>query len=176
MIAMTPVVAQDLELRELIDVLLSTTGKDMPRIQELLRRGSIVHGLSRYRWQAIDLGVEELRSIVASFPDPDPSISFRAEHCTQIVLIGSTTRLPLPKDAAAKRRLFKRRSFWDKLLEATPSPGYVNYSYREKADIFRAPIAPGHVREAASLLTYSTLVRQLESATIETIEFFVPRV
>ncbi len=176
MIAITPVVAQDLDLRELVDVVLASTGKDLPRIQDLLRRGSIVHGLSRYRWQSLELQVDELAVLLSSFPDPDPSIPFSGERCTQIVLSGHLARIPIPKEAAVKRRLLKRTSFWDKLIEVAPSPDYQNYSYRDKMDVFRATVPPGHIREAAALLTYSTLVRQLEAATIEIIEFLVRRV
>lgn len=176
MIAITPVVAQDLELRELVDVVLASTGKDLPRIQDLLRRGSVVHGLSRYRWQPIELDSAELSSILASFPDPDPSTPFHPARCTQIVLVGHTARIALPREAAAKRRFLKRTSFWDKLMEAASPAVYTGYSYRDKVDIFRAAVPAAKVREAAALLTYSTLVRQLESTNINVVEFFIPRV
>ena len=176
MIAMTPVVVQDLELRELIDVVLGSAGKDPTRILDLLRRGSVVHGLSRYRWPSLELAAAELAPILATFPDPDPSTPFRPERCTRITLLGHTARIVLPVEAAAKRRLLKRSSFWDKLLEAMEPPAYTGYSYREKFDSFRASVPPAKIREAASLLTYSTVIRQLEAANIDAVEFFVSRV
>lgn len=176
MIAMTPVVAQDLEMRELVDVILASTGKDPERILELLKRGSTVHGLSRYRWQGLELTPEELAAILATFPDPDPSVRFHAEQCTQLTLIGHALRIPIPKEAAAKKRFLKRESFWSRLLGSSTEPEYSGYSYRDKVDLFRMPVSPAAVREAAQLLTYSTLVRQLTAAQIESIELWVPRV
>jgi hypothetical protein len=176
MIAMTPVVAQDMELRELIDVILGSTGKDAVRILELLKRGTTVHGLSRYRWQPVELDPQELAGLLATFPDADNSSPFRPALCSVVTLIGSTARISIPREAAAKRRFLKKDSFWSRLLDSASQPAYSGYSYREKADVYKAAISPDTVRSAADLLTYPTLVKQLQASNIDVIEFFIPRV
>jgi len=49
-IALTPVVVQEMALRELIEHVLGVTGKDEARIRDLLLRGTLVSGASRFRW------------------------------------------------------------------------------------------------------------------------------
>ncbi|HOK47650.1 MAG TPA: hypothetical protein PLK67_17025, partial [Bryobacteraceae bacterium] len=48
--SLTPVVVRDMPLRELVELMLGFTGKDAARIQELLRRGTLVSEGSRFRW------------------------------------------------------------------------------------------------------------------------------
>ena len=49
-ISLTPVIVQEMPLRELIEYMLGVAGKDEGRIRELLLRGTIVSGASRFRW------------------------------------------------------------------------------------------------------------------------------
>src|SRR5450756_1325760 len=56
-ISITPVVVQEMPVRELVEYMLGVTGKDEARIRELLLRGSLVSGASRFRWTGWDAGL-----------------------------------------------------------------------------------------------------------------------
>ena len=49
-ISITRVVVQDLPVRDLVEHMLGITGKDEARVRELLLRGALVSGASRFRW------------------------------------------------------------------------------------------------------------------------------
>jgi hypothetical protein len=115
--------------------MLGVTGKDEARIRELLLRGSLVSGASRFRWTGWDAGLENLRELLATFPDPDPSRPFAAA----IARAPPARRPPAHRDCArsrARKGLFQRESFWDALMKviAGAGPAYAGYSYRERAD------------------------------------------
>src|SRR5579883_2465106 len=80
-ISVTPVVVQELTPRELIEQMLATTGKDAARIREILRRGALVSGASRFRWAGWDADLEGLREVLSGFPDSNPSLAFSRERC-----------------------------------------------------------------------------------------------
>src|SRR5580704_8535831 len=134
-IAITPVVLQELPVRELIEHMLGVTGKDEPRIREILKRGTLVSGASRFRWTGWEPGPEDLGAVLATFPDPDPSLTFAAERCHRAILRGGRQSVEIPRDAVARKGLFQRKSFWDLLMEvASASPSeYSGYSYRDRA-------------------------------------------
>lgn len=135
-IAITPVVVQHLTPSELIEHLLGSTGKDGVRIREILRRGTLVSGGSRFRWPAWDLDEDGLHELLARFPDPDPSLPFSAERCLRAILCGGGRSVELSRELSAPRRLLGRGSFWDLLMEVTGTTGvaYRGYSYRDRAD------------------------------------------
>src|ERR1035438_8165903 len=81
-ISITPVVVQELPVRDLLEHLLGGTGKDVPRIREFLRRGTLVSGASRFRWAGWEADAESVMELLASFPDADPSRPFRSEEHT----------------------------------------------------------------------------------------------
>ena len=78
-ISITPVVVRDIPVRELIEHMIGITGKDEARVHELLLRGTLVSGASRFRWAGWDADPEAIRETLASFPDPDPGRRFAAE-------------------------------------------------------------------------------------------------
>src|SRR5687767_11708830 len=80
-IGLTPVVSRDMPLDELITYLLGVTGKDSARVREILSRGSLVAGASRFRWTAFDSLETDIVACLARFPDPDPSIPFDGAGC-----------------------------------------------------------------------------------------------
>ena len=49
-ISITPVVVRDIPIRELIEHMIGITGKDEARLHDLLLRGTLVSGASRFRW------------------------------------------------------------------------------------------------------------------------------
>src|ERR1700690_2849100 len=105
-ISLTPVVAQELPVRELIEHMLGVTGKDEQRIRELLLRGTLVSGASRFRWTGWTADLESLRELLASFPDPDPSRQFAAERCVRATLRGGRQVIEIPREAVARKGLF----------------------------------------------------------------------
>ena len=50
-ITITPVLLQELPVGELIGHVLGLAGKDEARIREILFRGTLVSGASRFRWE-----------------------------------------------------------------------------------------------------------------------------
>ena len=82
-ISLTPVLLQELPLRELVEHMLGVAGKDEPRIREILLRGTLVSGASRFRWAGWDVDLEALRELLATFPDADPSRAFAADQCVR---------------------------------------------------------------------------------------------
>lgn len=179
-ISMTPVLSRDMPLRELIELMLDLTGKDVGRVRELLLRGALVVGASRYRWTGWDADPEELNNLLASLPSPWPGRAFAPEFCVRFILHGPGLRLELTKASACERRFLKARSFWDALMELARevAPAYAGYSYRERADRYRLRLdAPRAARlaSAAGLLRYTRPAEHLRNQAVEWIEFLVER-
>lgn len=177
--ALTPVVAQEMATEELVRLMLGVTGKDAERVRELLARGSLVSGASRFRWTGVEADAAEVASFLTRYPDSDPSIRFDASRCTTVILKGAGTRpLPVDREAGMKKRTFRRRSFWDELLALVDSPAYVEYSHKERVDVFRQRLgteAQRRLKEAAKLIAYSSYERQVADAPFDTVDLHVPR-
>ena len=142
-VTVRPVVRQIFRLNELLDMILSVTGKDPGRIRQLLHSGTVVYHFYRYTWDGFDAGDGELAAALAPFPDPDPARPFIPGACAEIIFEagGQTPRhlIVLERAAASKRRLLRRQSFWDFLLglAAHEKTSYHGYSYGRRADLFR---------------------------------------
>jgi hypothetical protein len=179
-ISLTPVVAREMPVRELIETMLGATGKDAARIAELLLRGSFVSWASRLRWTGWAAGRDAIASVLATFPDADPRRPFAREFCVRAVLKGPATRVEIERAAGSERRLFRRRSFWDALMELAEAggPAYVGYSYRHRADHYSVSLTVGAaelLRASAGAIRYSTLEAAVGHARVESVEFFVER-
>jgi hypothetical protein len=178
-IALTPVVVQELALRELVEHILALTGKDERRVIEILRRGSVVSGASRFRWAGWEAEPEGMRSLLGTFPDPDPSRPFAAGRCLHAVLRGGRGSIAIPRAAGERKGIFRRSSFWDALMEvAAPGLSYSGYSYRDRADRYTRELSVGDVarlREASPLLRYSTLRDQVRLGAYQSVELMVGR-
>ncbi len=179
-ITLSAVVVRDMPVRELIEAMLGTAGKNPARLHDLLRAGSLVSGESRFRWTGFDADPSALAGILATFPDPDPGRPFAAASCVRAVLKGPNARIGIDRAAASERRLFRRHSFWDALVELmrTAEPRYVGYSYSERADTYEVGLtadAAALLRESAAALRYSTLEAQIRQSRLDRIEFFVGR-
>src|SRR5215212_4987641 len=111
-ISLTPVVVQELPVRDLVEHILGVTGKDETRIGELLLRGSLVSGASRFRWQGWEADCDAVHTLLATFPDPDPARAFAAGNCVRAVLRGGRQAIELAREAAARKGMFQRASFW----------------------------------------------------------------
>ena len=183
-ISITPVVVQELPVRELVEYMLGVAGKDEARIRELLLHGNLVSGASRFRWTGWDADVESLRELLATFPDADPSRRFAAAHCMRATLRGGRRPIEISREAGARKGLFQRESFWDALMKAvegaTPeaTPAYAGYSYRERSDRYvreftRAEVE--QIRGASGLVRYTTLSDQIRGVAFTHAELYVKR-
>ena len=183
-ISLTPVVVREMPARELVEHMLGVTGKDEARIQDLLARGTLVSGATRFRWTGMAAGSEDIRGLLASFPDPEPARPFVAGQCVRVVLRGARQPIGVPRDIGANRgilaRLLRRRSFWDLLMDIAGAgqPHYSDYSYRDHADIYQLTLDGPQVRrvhEGSRLVRYTALETQIRNAPINSAEFYVAR-
>jgi hypothetical protein len=145
-LSIRPVVKQTFRLQELLDMILSVCGgKDVARIQKILRSGTIVFHFYRYRWEGFDSDAAELATALAAFPEANPARVFHVEDCSAVLLdTGSGIPSGWTRAEARQRRFLRRRSFWDELMagaQAVP-PAYLKYSYEHKADVFGVPLTP----------------------------------
>jgi hypothetical protein len=146
-VSIRPVRRQIFKLRELVDMILSVTGRDLPRVQQILRTGTIVFHFYRYWWQGFETDSAELASVLAEFPSDDPARLFRAADCTTIVLesaMKTRQSIDVEKKDADHKSLFASQSFWDCLLALAQSPQeikYGGYSFARHADLYRAELS-----------------------------------
>jgi hypothetical protein len=142
-VTVRPVVRQTFRLDELLDMLLSVAGKDVERIRQLLHSGTVVYHFYRYTWDGFDADEAELTAALARFPDADPSRAFPPAQCTLVLFesggLNPRHLMELPRAAGSKRRLLRRQSFWDVLLEISVHEKlwYHGYSYGRRADLYR---------------------------------------
>ncbi len=177
--ALTAVVARELALRELVEMMLGVTGKDPARVHELLLRGTLVSGASRLRWAGFDAGTGDVETLLASYPDPDRP--FAIEQCVRVVLRGPNCRIEITREAGRQRRMLRRRTFWAALGEAVAAagtPAYAGYSYKDRADRYTLPL-PGPIaarlRHSASSLRYSSLDLAVRRSVFDHVELYVAR-
>ena len=183
-VSITPVVVREMPTRELVEHMLGVTGKDEVRVRDLLLRGTLVSGASRFRWTGWDAEAQAVRSLLETFPDADPTRPFTAGQCVLAVLRGTRRPIGIPRDIGAKRgpaaRILRRSSFWDVLMQIATAgePLYSEYSYREHADVYQLPLGTPEaqrVHEAARLVRYTALEMQIRNAPIDAIELYVRR-
>jgi hypothetical protein len=152
-VTVRPVVRQTFRLGELLDMILSVAGKDVPRVRQLLHSGTVVYHFYRYSWEGIEASEEEVFAALARFPDADPSRLFSKEACTLAIFesggVSPRHLVELDRDAAGKRGIFRKQSFWESLLEiaATEKLRYRGYSYGRKADIYCLDLDGGIVAQ-----------------------------
>jgi hypothetical protein len=150
-ISIRPLVRQTFRPAELIDMIVSVTGKDHHRVQQILRSGTIVFNSYRYWWDAIEAASTELATLLSAYPEPNPSRPFRQENCTEVILESAGTpprhTVRLHRTNATRKRLFRTRSLWDALLDLTrpQAPAYREYSYAHHADVYALALAPAAI-------------------------------
>jgi hypothetical protein len=179
-ISLTPVVVQEMGMRDLIEHVLGVAGKDEARLREILSRGTLVSGGSRFRWVGWEPEPGALREMLATFPDPDPARAFDPVNCVQAVLRGARQSVAIPREAVSSRGLLRRPSFWDHMMElaGATAPGYSGYSYRDRADRYIAVLTVEHaarLRTAAGRIRYSTLRGQVQSLEFTQMELLARR-
>jgi hypothetical protein len=138
-----PVRRQTFRFDELVDMILSVTGKDPGRVQKILRTGTVVFHFYRYWWTGFEVDPAEHAEVLARYPDADSARLFHGEDCTAILLEGPgqppRQTIELDRASAARHRLLHRRSAWDALIDfaRAQSPEYSGYSYQRRADVYR---------------------------------------
>jgi hypothetical protein len=177
-VTLTRVVVREMVLGELLEQILGVTGLDAGRVREILKRGSVVSGASRYRWEGFVCEVDELEAAMRAVPGPEPGRTLALEKCERLALSVAGHRVEMAAEAARNRRLWKGRSFWDVLVEEAGGARYAGYVYRERADRYVAELgeaAGQRVREGARLLKYDGLARQVGAGRVEKVEWVVRR-
>jgi hypothetical protein len=179
-ISITPVVRQELPARQLVENILRVTGKDAARVCEVLRQGTVVNGASRFRWSPIDAEPGEVAEALAAFPDPDPTRFFDPARCLRARLSGGRSPIDFDRGAASRRRLFRRRSFWEVVLDiADRTPlTYHGYSYGDRADVYFADLpgdAIARLRDRSGLLPYGSLAAAIRGSSFSRLELWVER-
>ena len=64
-VSFRPVVRQTFRVHELLDMVLSVTGKQPERIRQILRSGTVVFHFYRYWWEGFEAGEAELQALLA---------------------------------------------------------------------------------------------------------------
>jgi len=184
-VTVRPVVKQSFRLAELADMVVSVTGKNGPRVQQIFRAGTVVYNGYRYWWDGFASTENEVVVLLAPFPDDNPSLLFNPAQVTAVSLeIGGGAQRSLVKitrrEASAKR-LWHKQNPWEILLKTArdSTPRYENYSHAERADVYRVHLSPGM---AASLISeaFKAAPRSLRKkfAALRppaAIQYFVPR-
>jgi hypothetical protein len=164
-VSFRPLVRQKFLLSELLDMVLSVTGKEPQRIRQILRSGTVVFHFYRYWWEGFAVDEAELEALLARFPDPNPARPFRIEECALAVLEDRSSpprfSVEIERAAAARTGLFRRRSFWDALHAAAASGpvAYHGYSYSRRADVYRLEL--GSEAQAALIAAAARTPRSL---------------
>ncbi len=147
-VSLRPVVRQTFRVAELVDMILGVTGKNIDRVQKILRSGTVVFHSYRYWWQGLEASPADLQTLLADYPDPEPERPFRSEACIEARFDSGGTpprhSLVVRREDASQRRWFRPRSFWDCLMQRsrTLAPRYGEYSYPLRADLYDAAINP----------------------------------
>ena len=154
-VTVRPVVRQTFRLGELADMVVSVTGKNIPRVQQIFRAGTVVYNGYRYWWPGFAANEDETAGLLAVFPDDDPELLFNPDRVAEVSLeIGGGTQrvlVGIERGEATARRLFRKQSPMELLLARVRDspPRYEKYSYSERADVYRVQLSFG---VAASLL------------------------
>lgn len=183
-LSLRPVVQQRFRGSELIDMVVSVTGKDLTRIQRILRSGTVVFHSYRYWWRGFEADASALRKVLAGYPDPDFSRPFRTEDCREVILESGRAGSPavhFRREPASKRRFLRSHSLWDCLMryaqEATPK--YREYSYAASADLYAASVDGEQmlriVEEARRYATRAVSKQKLEARSFSEIVYVCPR-
>jgi len=184
-VSLRPIVQQHFRGSELVDMIVSVTGKELPRVQQILRSGTVVFHSYRYWWHGFEVDAYALREILANYPDPDFSRPFRTEKCSEVVLEREGAPVPhsarFRRDQASKKKLLRSRSFWDCLMRVSREvvPAYREYSYAARADLYASPLDREQILrlvvEARRYATQAVGAHTLDLASFSQIVYVCPR-
>ena len=177
---MSAVTRVDVPLDDLAARILGICGKDPRRVAGILRRGALVSGDIRYRWQPLQPLDQDVAALLQRFPDHDPDLELDASLCFRMVFRGPRGEFEITREAGQQRRFLRRRAFWDEAVKliATLSPRCQRHSYSDGADVFAADLTPGSratLRALGSRLRYTALAAQLRNLPPGRVLLFVER-
>jgi len=184
-VTVRPVVKQTFRLAELADMVVSVTGKNASRVQQIFRAGTVVYNGYRYWWDGFASKEDEVTGLLVLFPDDDPARVFNPAEVTAVSLeIGGGTQRSLvgiARREASAKKLFHQRNPWEILLQAAQdsTPRYEKYDHAERADVYRVHLS----FEIAALLLKEVLdasprVLRKKLAALQppaALLFFIPR-
>ncbi|MGB2635192.1 MAG: hypothetical protein WAM58_14785 [Candidatus Acidiferrum sp.] len=145
-VSMRPVVKQTFRLNELADMVVSVVGKDPERVQRIFRTGAVVYNGYHYWWEPVSAELAEVQTLVAPFPEDDPSRAFDPASATAVLFEsgGGSQRsvVEITAQEAGSKKLFSKTSAWGVLTDFARSSGprYEKYSHGRRADLFRLTI------------------------------------
>ncbi|HWP83984.1 MAG TPA: hypothetical protein VNN17_02240 [Terriglobia bacterium] len=179
-VSVTHVVQRDCTLPELVEILLPVVGTDAARIQKMMRVGTVSTGEYRYRWEGLDVAVNELEAILNVLPHDEPGRPFEPQKCFLARFRRSLETLDLPREGALRKALFARQSFWEALMEfaARRRLEYAGYSHADKADRFTLPLDAEcwqHLKGLLPLLKPQSAAARLEQMRPESIDLLTRR-
>lgn len=184
-VTVRPVVKQTFRLAELADMVLSVTGKNVSRVQQIFRAGTVVYNGYRYWWEGFAANADEITALLCVFPDDDPALPFNPALVNAISLeIGGGTQRSLvgiTRVEASAKRLFGKQSPLEVLLSAAEasSPRYEKYSHADRADVYRVQLsfesASALLKQAAAASTRGLRKKLASLQPPAAILFFIPR-
>src|SRR5271165_455205 len=157
-VSVRPVVTQNFRLSELADMVVSTTGKDVARVQKIFVSGAVIYNGYRYWWEGFPAELAEVEALLAGFPDDDASRLFEpAQAVAALFEIGGGAQrrmVEIQRKEASEKKLFGKNTPWDLLLEnIAPFPArYENYSHARRADLFRVSLPYSNAQELLRLM------------------------
>ena len=185
-VTVRPVVKQVFRLAELADMVVSVTGKNVARVQQIFRAGTVVYNGYRYWWDGFVSGDIELAGLLARFPDDDPARPFNSAQVASVSLeIGGGAQrslVGLARNEASAKKFFQKQSPWEILLTAAKdtTPRYEKYSRAERADVFRLhlpfEVAASLLKQMLDASRHALRKRLAATQPPAAILFFVPRV
>ena len=185
-VTVRPVVKQTFRLAELADMVVSVTGKNVSRVQQIFRAGTVVYNSYRYWWDGFASDEKEVTGLLTLLPDDDPTRLFNPAQVTSITLeIGGGTqrsRIGVARREASAKKLFHKRSPWEILLDAAhdSAPRYEKYSHAERADIYRlhlsSEMAASVLKQILDASPRGLRRRMAALLPPAAILFFIPRV
>jgi hypothetical protein len=177
-IALTPVVVQEMDFLDLLEHVALAANRELPRVLDILKRGALASGGSRFRWEACVFPSDEIAAAMALLPHDEPERPFSPAGCARITLTGPAARIELPKEAVNHRRPLRRQSYWDSLLAEAAAPAYVAYDGRARADRYHIALtveAIERLKQSTGLLTHSALAERIRFERFDGLDLLVPR-
>lgn len=143
-VSLRPIVRQTFQLRELVEMILSVSGKDPARIQKLLAAGSVSYHGFRYWWDGFAADLGELEGLLAGYPGPEPSRVFDVARCSAVIFEAEKfkQKVEVSREQGAAGKWFRRGNFWGVVEELArgAAPAYAGYSYEKRVDLYESAI------------------------------------
>src|SRR5260370_38076193 len=118
-------------------MVVSVTGKNASRVQQIFSAGAVVYNGYRYWWDGFASNEDEIAGLLALFPDDDSARVFNSAEVTAVSLEsgGGAQRslVGIARPQASAKKLFRSRSPWEILLKAPQdlNPRHERDSYSE---------------------------------------------